>query len=191
MQRLRLFLALELDSMIQECISNATKSIRGQTPNLRWVTKHNLHLTVRFLGQVPESKIPALRTALSETFATFCEFRLNFGAFGGFPTIQQCRVFWLGINGGNEECRNLKTMVDDALAPLGFPKEPKDFIPHVTLARAKREAVRIPSNFVETASVITAEDNAVVIRELTLFKSELTPSGPIYTKVFGVQFQTR
>ena len=191
MQRLRLFLAVELDSAIQECISNATKSIRGQTQNLRWVVEHNLHLTVRFLGQVPESKIPALRTALSQDFATFGEFRLNFGAFGGFPTIQQCRVFWLGINEGNEECRNLKIMVDDALAPLGFPKEPKDFIPHVTLARAKREAVRIPSNFVEASSVITAEASVVAVRELVLFKSELTQDGPIYTKVFGVQFQPR
>jgi RNA 2',3'-cyclic 3'-phosphodiesterase len=184
--RIRTFFALECEEGVQKMIDESTQSLRERAPSFRWVRRENLHLTVRFLGNIEQAKIPAIESAVREPFSSFPSFKLSFAGIGGFPSREECRVVWLGVRGGYEACCQVKALVDHHLVSCGFPKEPRMFIPHLTLGRVKTTEDSSSAAIPEESPITETE---TVVNGLSLFKSVLEPAGPVYTRLFKVHFK--
>src|SRR5713101_7228999 len=118
---MRLFVALEIPSTVRKNLAELLKSLRSISPQTRWVRPENLHVTLKFIGEVPETKLAAIRSALAGV-RTDRAITLDFRGLGFFPNDKHPRVFWAGI----EASPNLKTMaadIDNGTEKLGIPRE--------------------------------------------------------------------
>ncbi|HKV63819.1 MAG TPA: RNA 2',3'-cyclic phosphodiesterase [Candidatus Acidoferrum sp.] len=182
---MRLFVALEIPSTIRENLKELVKTLRAVSPQTRWVRPENLHVTLKFIGEVPEIKLAAIRAALaqvrSEQSAT-----LDFRGLGFFPNEKQPRVFWAGI----EASSNLKTLaadIDKALEAVDIIREQRPFSPHLTLARFESQRV---TDKLRTAIQENARRDigSLYINRFHLIESKLKPSGAEYTTVESFLF---
>jgi 2'-5' RNA ligase len=138
-----------------------------------------LHITLKFLGEIPEQRINTIKQALGTIVVS--SFPLSFSKLGCFPNERRPRVIWIGIDQGYEELRLLAKEVDQKLSELGFPKEKRRFSPHLTLGRVKRlnpDEKEVVSELLQnfTFQTNTSEE----ITALVFKKSTLTPKGAIY-----------
>jgi 2'-5' RNA ligase len=135
---MRLLVALDIDESIRERIRGFVNELKPLAPNVRWVSPESLHITLKFIGEQPESKLSEMKAALERVSAAAT--LISFAGCGFFPNARSPRVFWIGIEGGTELARIAK-QVEEALAPLGIEKEKRGSSPHLTLARARRDVV--------------------------------------------------
>src|SRR3954464_11822774 len=131
---MRLFAALDIDDVIRARISRFMEGVSGFSPEARWVTAESLHITLKFIGEKPESEISNIRDALKLIRSSPMEIQMR--GLGFFPAAKAPRVFWIGIDGG-EPLRSLAHSVDAQLKDLGIPEEEHAYNPHLTLARAR------------------------------------------------------
>jgi 2'-5' RNA ligase len=181
----RLFVALEIPSAVRENLAAFLDSLRAISKEPRWVRPGNLHLTLKFLGDVAETKVGAIRNALNEMR---CEqaITLNFRGLGFFPNEKHPRVFWAGI----EASANLKILaanIDGAMDKLGIPREQRSLSPHLTLARFERPGL---SEALRKAIMASMERDFGSSRtnEFHLIQSKLNPSGAQYTTLASFPF---
>src|SRR5216683_6152873 len=130
---MRLFVALEIPVAVRENLAALLNSLRGLSPQTRWVRPENLHVTLKFIGEAPAAKLAEIRSALAGARSDQ-PITLDFRGLGFFPNEKHPRVFWAGI----EASPNLKTLaaeIDGATEKLGIPREQRPFSPHLTLAR--------------------------------------------------------
>ena len=174
---MRLFVALEIPIRTRENLATLLALLRAITREPRWVRSENLHVTLKFLGEVAEDQLAAVETALSRirsAQAVSAEFR----GLGFFPNEKKPRVFWAGI----EASANLKTLAADiegAMEKCGIAREKREFSPHLTLARlegALPEALRRA-----IAEHAHREFGSLRTAEFHLIQSKLTPAGAEYT----------
>ncbi len=173
---MRLFFCVELADEVKEALAEVVQRLRPSLGNGSWVPPENYHLTVRFLGEVEETKLSALLELGRKVAQETAPFVLDLEVLGGFPQVKAARVLWAGPRVESPEFRRLCQGVEEAVRALGFPGEKKEPLPHVTLARFKtprdlrpilgRENLRIPTVHAES---------------LTLMRSELRPEGAKYT----------
>lgn len=174
---MRLFVALEIPLTARKNLSTLVASLRAITREPRWVRAENLHVTLKFLGEVAESKLAAVQTALGG-IRSHQAVALAFRGLGFFPNEKKPRVFWAGI----EASSNLKTLAADiegAMERCGIAREMREFSPHLTLARLERslpEALR--KAIAENAQ---REFGSLRTGEFHLMQSKLKPSGAEYT----------
>jgi RNA 2',3'-cyclic 3'-phosphodiesterase len=181
----RLFVALEIPSAVRQNLAALLDSLRAITREPRWVRAENLHVTLKFLGEVAEGKLEAARTSLggirSEQAVT-----LEFRGLGFFPNEKHPRVFWAGI----EASANLKTLaedIEDAMEKLGFPREQREFSPHLTLARFER--ARLPEALHKAIVENTQREfGSLRTSQFYLIQSKLKPSGAEYTTLASFRF---
>jgi len=182
----RLFVALEPTEPVRRRIAAAAERIRraagGAADLVRWVAEENVHLTVQFLGAVPEERVEAVGEALTAAAAGSRPILLEVKGAGGFPNSRRPRVVWLGLSGELSVLTELASDLGRRLAPLGFPPESRPFAAHLTLGRA-RDARGAPG--LGGALAAAAQDEGVSWRacELVLFESHLSPRGPRYEPV--------
>lgn len=183
---MRLFTGIPLG---EEARKNILKELqpfqRAGTP-IRWTGERNIHLTLKFIGEVDESLASPIGAAL-QAMPALAPFSLRLRGFGKFPAGDDLHIFWAGVE-ENPSLRVLFTAVDDALAALGIPRDPRPFQPHVTLGRNKaRFAFRsFFALLAEKRSVFLGEG---LVSAFQLFSSRLTPmdpedprrGGPVYT----------
>ena len=182
MSDIRSFVAIELPESIRADIRELQRALRSYRFDIRWVEPVNMHLTLTFLGDVDPSRIEDVGRALSETAAGCPVFQLVPRDLGVFPNMRQPRVIWAGIGGQTAILRSLRKSVDVALGPLGFEMENRPYRGHLTLGRVKRgmdhgrlaDALRTHGEFVS---------RPFYVERLILFKSQLYPGGPVYTKL--------
>jgi 2'-5' RNA ligase len=181
----RLFVALEIPYAVRENLATLLASMRTITKEPRWVRAENLHVTLKFLGEVAESKVDAVRSELGE-IRSDQPVALEFCGLGFFPDEKHPRVFWAGM----EAPPNLKTLawdIEGAMENLGFAREKREFSPHLTLARFERP--RLPEALRKLIS-----DNqqrgfgSLRTNEFHLIQSKLKPTGAEYTTVATFQF---
>jgi RNA 2',3'-cyclic 3'-phosphodiesterase len=157
------------------------RDTRGKLP-VKWVRPENIHLSLKFLGDVEEAREPELREALRRAAGARSEPRpltLQITGFGVFPDYHRPRVVWAGVT-PEPGLELLQHAVEQAFAPLGFPTEARAFRPHVTLGRAARDAR--PGDFRGLEEILagTDFDATVTVAEVDLMQSTLQPSGPVY-----------
>jgi len=178
---MRTFLALDLDEDIRRHMAEVAAEIRDSVSKVRGVEASQLHVTLKFLGDVPDEQIGSVCAIVSEAAAGVAPFDFDVrGVLPVPPQGRQLRMFWAGIEDASSGMASLHGLLDAGLAGMGFKEEDRRFQPHVTLARVKftrdAEALR------RLAEPHRAEDfGRQHAAEVVVYSSQLTPDGPVYT----------
>jgi RNA 2',3'-cyclic 3'-phosphodiesterase len=179
---MRLFTAIELSAEIRHAIASQAASLRTQWADparrWRWVSPDQFHLTLKFLGDTPEASLSLLQDSLSRVSAGFPGFSMTFSGFGCFGRGKDLQVLWLGVQDGSDRCRQLADRINEGLDAVGFKKETRPFHPHITLARAKPGSRRTARPSMVPVSLTRLGLHTV--NQVALFRSTLTPRGPLY-----------
>lgn len=175
---MRLFLAVELPEEIRSRLAEEQARLKPVCRGWRWVRPASIHLTVRFLGEVPESEIAGQLPAWMETAAGCDRGRFDVGGTGVFPVRGRPRVLWAGISGQQPHnfLERIAVEFESTAVSLGFEPDRRRFSPHLTLARATRKGSAEPPPGPEQSSL-----GKVAVEEVVLFRSELLPDGARYT----------
>lgn len=196
---MRLFVALDIADDIRERIGRYVEGVQNFAPEARWVKEESLHVTLKFIGEQPDAALESMKQALS-TVAGRCA-SITFRGYGFFPTAKSARVFWIGMEGG-PALASLAAEIDEELAPLGVPREQRQFSPHLTLARRaggsgsprRLKGDRVTGTFdrlqQKLAALGTPEFGSMTAREFWLYRSQLSPKGSKYTKLEQFPLQT-
>lgn len=137
-QRLRSFVAVPLPAELQQQLLDGARSLAAELPAVKWSAKvQNLHLTVRFLGDVSVPMLSVLAGALIEVGAAHPEFALALRGVGAFPDAQHANTLWVGVEDGEGRLARVADSVEAAFERLGMPRERRPFHPHVTVGRCK------------------------------------------------------
>ena len=189
---MRIFVALDIDTAIRERMQRFMEGVRQFAPDARWVRAESLHVTLKFIGEKPSETVETIKRSLAAVKSTSFEFAIR--GYGFFPTPRSARVFWIGIEPG-EEVTTLASAVDNITATLGIPKEDHPFSPHLTLARGGgrsgapgwRKGDGPNKNFQvlqeKLAALPALEFGTMTAREFFLYESQLLRGGARYTKV--------
>ena len=185
---MRLFVALEIPSEVRENLAAMIAALQATSKEPRWVRPGNLHVTLKFLGEVQETKLDAVRTALAQIRSAE-PVALAFRGLGFFPSEKHPRVFWAGIE-ASTNLRKLAGDIDEAMETQGIPREQRPYSPHLTLARFERAGVpeKLRSGIEENA-----QRNFGTLRtnEFHLIQSKLKFSGAEYTTLASFPFAAR
>ena len=185
----RLFVALEPPEPVRRRLAALADELRRgagrAADDVRWVRPENVHLTLQFLGAVPEERVAAVEAALREAAADGRPLSLSLRGAGGFPNARRPRVLWAGLEGDVASLAALVTALGARLAKLGFPPEERPFSPHLTLGRA-RDGRGAPGLAGALAHAAQAEATPWRAAELVLFESHLSPKGPRYEAIARV-----
>ena len=190
---MRLFIALEIDQAIRERLARFTEGVRNFAPDARWVKDESLHVTLKFIGEQPDEKVEAIKTALTTVRGRTSE--IQFCGYGFFPTAKSARVFWVGMECG-PQLGALAAAIDGKMSSLDIPREDRKFSPHLTLARAaggsgspRRRRNDVPNRVFQHLQAKLANLSSVpkfgtmIAHEFFLYQSQLSPKGSNYTKL--------
>jgi 2'-5' RNA ligase len=180
----RLFVALEPPDPVRRRLAALADELRraaGRAAGeVRWVPPENVHLTLQFLGAVPEERVAGIEAALRDAAAAAGRpLSLSLHGAGGFPNARRPRVLWAGLEGDVAPLAALVAEMGARLAKLGYPPEDRPFSPHLTLGRA-RDGRGAPGLAGALAAAAQAEGTPWRATELVLFESHLSPKGPRY-----------
>ena len=140
MPRLRTFIAVEMSPRVIARAGDLIDKLRVAAAEINWVRPQQMHLTLKFLGDVPDTETPDICRVVDEVAASFEPFEITCRRAGAFPNIQDPRTLWIGIEDGAEELQRLQAEIENAMkAKLGYGKEQRGFHPHLTIGRVKRE----------------------------------------------------
>lgn len=188
MNQLRAFIAIDLPQPIQEAIEKQTSRLRQAAGDglVRWIPPQNIHLTLKFLGNIAASHMDFLKQLLHQTADSHQPFDVQIGGIGSFPNSKLPRVLWAGVH-APADLASLQKTIEAGAARLGYEKEARPFSPHLTLGRVRqgidsRDLQKISSalNGIQIGNIGSARVDAV-----HLYKSELRPEGSLYTKLFS------
>ena len=183
-EEIRSFIAIELPEEAKEGLARLRKELeRDEHKFVKWVAPGGIHLTLKFLGNIPSKRVAEITEAIQEAAQGISPFHLEISGLGAFPNLRQVRVFWVGIGGEVDKLSQLQQNIDSALAALGFAKEERSFMPHLTLARI-REGSSPPErrSFGELVGSTIFEDKYhIEVEAISLMRSQLKPTGAIYT----------
>jgi 2'-5' RNA ligase len=178
-ETIRSFIAFDIDNeSVLKKITNAQNLLAKIGADLKLVEPKNIHMTVRFLGNITTPTIEKIYEEMKKV--QFIPFDVTMRGIGAFPDIRYPRVLWAGMTQGADQLRSIFSQLEPRLRSLGFAPDPKGFSPHLTIARVKSGR-----NKAELATCVTENANYEfgIIRAqcLRLKRSDLTPKGPIYS----------
>jgi 2'-5' RNA ligase len=180
MDTLRTFVAAETAPAVVERAQALIERLRVSQADVKWVGPQNLHLTLKFLGEVPAADTAEICTAVAEVAATFQPLSVGFRGAGAFPDTRRPRTIWLGVQSGLEQISALQKAVDRALRALGYPKEDRQFHPHLTLGRVRNAGPRQRELTQLLREHGDFEAGVSEIHEVVVFASHLDRTGPTY-----------
>lgn len=176
----RTFVAVELSAGIRDRVAVLQEQMRSAGARVRWVKPHNLHFTLRFLGEISAAQVARAIVATREAVRAAAPFSVTIAGLGAFPSLERPQVVWLGTSEGAEALERVAADLNAALSAERFPPEPRPFRPHLTLGRSRddrqwQEVVRALQRYRDV--VIGTQP----VESLTVMESRLTPDGPVYT----------
>ncbi len=188
----RLFLAISLPVELKERLARLQEELKKIGADVRWVRPEGIHLTLKFLGEVPEDLIDQIVKLAEEAIreSGVKSLRLGLKGLGSFPPGKAPRVVWVGLTGDLKELALLKRHLEDKLARLGFEPEGRAFVPHLTLGRVKSGRGRdsLQKEIHRRREEEIAPEGALEISEIVLYRSTLHPQGAIYTPLRRIAF---
>jgi len=184
---MRTFVAIDITEETRAALEKAQRSMSG-LPGIRWARPANIHLTLKFLGEVADAVIPQVFEVMREAVADVEPFEFSVRGLGFFPQRRRPRVIWAGVDSGEQPLGLIAERLNAGLGDIGVPPERRAFRPHLTLGRVRG---RIERDAVTAAFRDVGGDDFGVCRagELVLYMSELRPEGARYTRLGGVGFQ--
>ena len=189
-EEIRSFIAIELPEEVRGGLARLRNELkRNEHKFVKWVNPDGLHLTLKFLGNIPSKRVTEIINAIEEVTQGVSAFHLEISGLGAFPSLRQARVFWVGIGGEVDKLSKLQQNIDSALAVLGFAKEERSFVPHLTLARLRPGASPLERrSFGELVDPTIFEDKYhIEVEAVSLMRSQLTPAGAVYTRLSAVE----
>jgi len=193
MEKIRTFIAIELGESIKDELTKLQERLKGEAPrgSVRWVRPGGIHLTLKFLGDVPADQIEEIARALQKSCQGFAPFSLSCGGLGCFPNLNRPRVVWVGIQEETGTLAQLHEAIEENVAPLGYPTEKRKFSPHLTLGRVQRRVGsgdrRRLGELVGALEIGTL--GQMEVRSVNLMRSDLRPSGAVYTRLAEVELK--
>lgn len=176
----RAFTAIDLDQETKKAIFQQVKVLMDGFRNLKWVQPNHFHLTLHFLGDVDRGMLELVKGRLIQRVRKVPSFPITLTSLGAFPNLNTPKVIWIGVGQGEATLKRLYGQIDRGLGELGFKGEGKPYHPHLTIGRCRKE---IPKGLSLGIRGLTLEELTFTAYHVTLFKSKLTPRGPLYTKL--------
>ena len=191
---IRVFVAVELTRELRQALGLAQAQTKERLmrrlatdARIQWVRPESIHLTLKFLGDVDEGRIQAMRAALDGTLGQTSRFSVDVGGLGVFPNARAPRVLWIGLADTSHRLSRLAADVEAAFTPFGFPTEGRPFSPHLTLARIKEQARDVGQALTASGALTEAVTaGSLAVGSVALMRSELKSSGAVYTRLWEV-----
>jgi RNA 2',3'-cyclic 3'-phosphodiesterase len=177
---LRTFLAVEISSPIRARAGELIAALAATTADVKWVEPHNLHLTLKFLGDVHHREIAEVCQAVAEGAAEVEPFELEVRGAGAFPNAARPRTVWLGASAGADQMVLLHDRLEAALAELGYRKEHRRFQTHLTIGRVRGTGPGIAELGKLLQQHADFAVGSMTVQKVTAFSSTLMPAGPVY-----------
>jgi 2'-5' RNA ligase len=177
----RTFCAIELPSAVRARLEDHVRQVRGEVPEVAasWTRIENVHLTLKFFGNVAVKRIEKISAAVSSVTRQFSTFEIEIGGAGVFPKASRAQVLWIGVNDPSGKLAELQQQLEEEFSALGFEKEGRAFKPHLTLARLRRpDGAR---QLAEAHLKTEFQPQLIKVHELILYRSELSHHGSKYT----------
>jgi 2'-5' RNA ligase len=182
---MRTFVAIDLPAEIRRNITRVMDLLRRTASEVRWARPESLHVTLKFIGELPVDALPETTSRLASIRAPE-PFSLQVRGAGCFPNERAPRVIWLGLQTG-PELTALASQVEEALVPLGIPKEKRPFAPHLTVGR-----LRVPAPIPAVREILRRQEpldfGSFVAKEFCLYESQLASGGSVYRKIARFAF---
>jgi 2'-5' RNA ligase len=187
-QTIRSFIALELPAPIISLLDNVQQELKSLKLRARWVRTENIHLTLKFLGDIDTGDVDKIGEAICTAAEGFAPFLLALKGVGFFPGIKRPRVIWVGLDGQIQLLIQLQRKLADNLAAIGFPNEKRQFKGHLTLGRIREAAnPHTIRQIIEEYSDLGSEE--FTVGRVVLFQSGLKPTGAVYTGLRTISFK--
>lgn len=186
---MRTFIAIELPEEIKRAIAALQDDLRLAQADVSWTKPENIHLTLKFLGEIEEGLVSQIAQACVETAERFTSFTLSINQAGAFPNARQPRVLWVGLGDGVEEAKHVQARLDERLAAIGFEREARTFHPHLTIGRIK--SPQSTQALMARADAYRLPLLSFVAREIVFMHSQLHPAGARYTPLAKAQFSVQ
>ena len=179
---MRCFLAIELPEPVREALACLCARLRRSDARVSWPRPGNLHLTLRFLGEIDAACSDAIQALLRTELSSHPAMRLHVNGTGAFPNLRRPSVVWAGVSGSDAELVTIQAACEAAAQSVGLKPEPKVFRPHITLGRI-REPARLGSLIAALEREKDFDGGEFLAAGVTLFSSILTPQGAVYEPV--------
>ncbi len=176
---LRTFLAIPVPRDVSSKKNMLYSTLENVDGDINWVKNAQLHLTMKFLGHTPESAINDVIDHIEKITPNMNPFDLKIEETGCFPVPTRPRILWLGLKGNLDLLKSMVESIENVLEPLGFPKESRDILPHITLARIKYPQKHTPN--VDPFLKSSYDPIDFPVDRMQFFSSELLPSGAVHT----------
>lgn len=179
-EKIRTFIAIKISPELEAALNAFLEELRKIRCDIKWVKAEGVHLTLKFLGNIPYADVLKISDGVVKAVQGFGSLRLRTGEKGAFPSLKRPRVFWVDL--GEDNDRNLlevQSQIEEKLSELGFEKERRRFHPHLTVGR-----VRSPKNIEEVTRKFMENpfpEIAFNVDQILIMKSDLTPKGAVYT----------
>ncbi len=180
---MRLFIALPLGPAVEKRLDDILSNLKQDDRNdaIKWAKSTNIHITLKFLGETDQRTAQSIKKSLGDAVRQFNPVTLHVNRLGGFPNLNHPRVIWLGAREAIDSLTEMAASIDARMHDLGFDMEDRPFRTHLTLGRLRREA-----QIGELANALADykfEPLEILLDRVVLFKSKLTPRGPIYDRL--------
>jgi len=188
---MRAFIAIELPREIKDALFKIEDKLKTHLSGINWIKPLNLHLTLKFLGEISAEQLNQIKQIIREITKTISGFKIKLETLGIFPNTHAARIIWIGTNQPPLELKQLAEQLETKLVESGIPPEQRSFRAHITIGRIKSQA--IPSDL-EKALDKVKKDVVGAIWEfdcggITLFESSLSPQGATYTVLKKANFR--
>ena len=174
----RIFIALPLPAELKQKMARTQSELRDAGAEVKWDSPEKFHITLKFLGDADSEVIPKLADALQKSIGGLPAFDVTYDGVGGFPDIIRPRVLWIGTKASDGVSR-LQHLVDETCATLGFPRDDRQFHAHITLGRVKGN--RHLDGLTARLKSVTFEPSIARCSEIHIMRSDLKPTGSVYT----------
>jgi RNA 2',3'-cyclic 3'-phosphodiesterase len=187
---LRVFIAIELPQSIRDSIEKQTARLHQVLGDqiIRWVPSQNMHLTLRFIGEISTTHLEFLKQLTAQEAQSHQQFDLQISGLGAFPTSRRPHILWAGLH-APADLASLQKSIETGVSRLGYESDERPFSPHLTLGRVRQNLDQDGLQMVRSAldTIQLGNIGTTRVDSIHLIKSDLQPSGPIYTKLFSAR----
>lgn len=184
---MRLFFAVKMPGTLKQQLAGFVDKLAAFPGRVKWVEAKNVHLTLKFLGEVPSDRLPELKSAAENSAGENPGCKIVVSDCGAFPNMKSPRVFWVGVTDAEKRLQSLQKSLDYNLGQLGFERERKRYSPHLTVGRVKDQGGL--GRLKEAFAAAEFPRVEVEVADIFLIESKLTPVGPIYTDLMRFPLQ--
>lgn len=188
---MRTFIAIELSPDLKKRLASLEEQLKSSEADVKWVKPENIHLTLKFLGEIDEKQLEEVSKIIQEAANKNKSFYIRLASPGAFPKLNTPRVIWVGIDKGDSETKQIAKVLEEEIVKVGIPQESRPFSTHITLGRVRsgKNCEKLVKNLEYLANNSPQDSPEFMVTKITLFQSTLTPSGPVYEVLKEAHFQ--